>query len=80
MTAIWDEPRLTHRRLGLAPSSAGEILIAAQVHFRKTLSINRIFFDAAVRNPDPETALPHWYACSRGRGLDGPLRGGVLPV
>jgi tetratricopeptide (TPR) repeat protein len=63
VATIWDEPLFDAPTLGLARAPAGEIVIAAQVHFGGNVSINRICFNAAAVEPDPETALPHWYAC-----------------
>jgi tetratricopeptide (TPR) repeat protein len=63
VAAIWDEPLFDAPTLGLARAPAGEIVIAAQVHFGENVSINRILFNAAAGEPDPEKALPHWYAC-----------------
>ena len=60
---IWGEPLFDVPLLGLSAAPAGEIVLAARALLGDEATINRDYFDEAVRMEDPQEALPLWLAC-----------------
>lgn len=60
---IWGGPRFDAPSLALANASAGEVILAARVHFDGRPSINRLYFNEAVGAEDKNDALADWMSC-----------------
>lgn len=60
---IWGEPLFDVPLLGLRAVCAGEVVLATRALLGEESTINRDYFDEAVRTDDPEEALPLWLAC-----------------
>ncbi len=59
---IWQPPSFDAPQLGLEKAPAGEIVLAARSLYGDGASLNRAFFDRAIRLSGPE-ALDAWTAC-----------------
>ena len=60
--SLWEPPRFDVPMLGLRDACAGEILLAARSFFGAESSLNRFYFDEAVRATGDQAAA-HWRSC-----------------
>lgn len=60
---LWDGPRFDAPSLALSDATAGEVILAARVHFGERSSINRLYFNEAVSAVRDEDALNGWINC-----------------
>lgn len=60
---IWNGPRFDAPALALANATAGEVILAARVHFDGRPSLNRLYFNEAVNAEDKGDALSDWLSC-----------------
>jgi len=60
---LWTGPRFDAPALALTNATAGEVILAARVHFDGRPSVNRLYFNEAVNAEDKNDALSDWLSC-----------------
>lgn len=62
--AAWDAPWFDAPTLALTAASAGEVILAARVHFGERSSINRHHFNRAIDVENGAEAFAEWACCA----------------
>ena len=57
---VWDGPRFSVPRLGLADASAGEIVLAVRAQIGNDPTADAMHFHTAIAAKSAQDALPHW--------------------